>query len=274
MERPDVAVVHDLVVLPGVVHPDQVTARLHSAVITCVSAAPHHGIPLVEPPTEVHLAVPPSRTRLRNPGARTDLVVHREIQGITTASHRAWLADPATTVNRMLLCCDEVGAVVALDHVLTRSMVTLDEVHVPGCGPSSARVRRAVARTRSGARSLLETIARLDLEDAGIPVEVAVRIEGVGEVDMLVAGKIAVETDGKGHAEELQWRAERERDLRLAERGFVDLRLNYGQVLAGRTAPAVRRMLEGLEQMSAPEREPFTGGVDLRWFGDWMRTFG
>ncbi len=274
LARPDVKVVGNLAFLPGVVHADQVRARLHGGVITCVSAARHHGIPLRGQPGVVHLAVPSSRTRVRNRGSRTDVVVHRETQPISTSAGRVWLADPATTVNRMLLCCDEVDAVIALDHVLTRKTVRTEQIRVPGTGPSARRVRRAVARCRPGARSLLETVARLDLEDAGIPVEVAVRIDGVGEVDMLVGGKIVVETDGKGHAEELQWLADRERDLRLAERGFVVVRLTYKQVMAGRTVPVVRRMLAGLEQMPVPERVPFTGGVDLRWFGDWSRTFG
>lgn len=274
MGRPDVALVGNLVFLPELVHPDHVVARQHGAVITCVSAAGHHGIPLLHRPGSVHLAVPSTRTRLKNGALRNDLVVHRELHPITTVPRREWLADAATTLNRMLLCCDELDAVIALDHVLTKSLVTRDQIHLPGRGPSARRVKRALERTRPGARSLLETMARLDLEDAGIPVEVAVRIDGVGEVDMLVGRKIAVETDGSGHADSLQWQVDRERDLRLAERGFVVVRLTYRQVLAGRTVPAVQRLLTGLETMPVPVREPFTGGVDARWFGDWVATFG
>lgn len=268
MARADVATRGNLVFLPRLVHPDHVTARQHRAIVTCVSAAEHHHIPLLQVSPHTHLAVPATRTRLRA-GVEEGLVFHREARPLTTARQKPWLADPATTVNRMLLCCEEVDAVIALDHVLTKSLAVTEDIHLPGTGPSARRVKRALEKTRPGARSLLETVARLDLEDAGIPVEVAVRIDGVGEVDMLVGGKIVFETDGTGHAEILQWKVDRERDLRLAEKGFVVLRLTYRQVMAGRAAPAVKKMLSGLSQMPVPPLEPFTGGVDTRWFDDW-----
>jgi very-short-patch-repair endonuclease len=49
--------------------------------------------------------------------------------------------------------------------------------------------------------SLLETLARTYFRQAGIRVETQVHIDGVGYVDLLLEGWLAVELDGRHHGE-------------------------------------------------------------------------
>ena len=248
-----------IVALRGVEDIERIIAGQRGAVVTCLSAAHLHGIPVVgRRPAVVHLAVPRARTSLRGGPATPGIVVHRESGPIAADAARPWLADVATTVSRMLLCCDEQQSVVALDHVLNRKLLTRDQVRAPLRGPGAVRARRAIARSNARARSILETLARLQLEDAGITVEVGVEIQGVGEVDLVVAGLIVVELDGATHGAERQWQTDRERDLRLIEQGFLVIRITSHQLRTGRLVPVVRGALRRYGALPVPERLPFS----------------
>lgn len=261
LRRADIVVRDGYVALGSAISDEQLLAVRHTAVITCVSAAVHHGIPLVAPPSSTHLAVPGSRTRLPAELRQPGIVVHRERAPIRTVPGRRWLADPLTTVNRILLCCDERQALVALDSALNRGLISRDEVRVPGRGPHHARIARAVGRADAGARSILESIVRMELLEAGITCEAAVCIDTVGEVDLVVDGRIVVEADGGTHGELAQWRMDRERDLRLFEKGYVVLRLTYQQVMDGRAVPVIRHLLAFLRDMPEPGRAEFRSRV-------------
>lgn len=250
-----------LTVVRGTADVERVIAQQRGAVVTCLSAAQHHGIPVVgRPPVRVHLAVPRQRGRLRG-GPRTEgITVHKETNPITVDPQRPWLADLSTVINRMLLCTEETQAVVAVDHVLNRGLLTPDQIHIPKSGPGTLGARKALARVDGRARSIMETLARLALEDAGIgPIEVGVQIQSVGEVDLLVDGLVVGEIDGRQHSEPDQVAKDRERDLRLKGMGYVVLRFSTLHVRAGMVVPAVRGALARFGSLPRPERVPFTG---------------
>ena len=240
---------------------ERVIAGQRGGVVTCLSAAHPHGIPLIgNPPGAVHLAVPRSRSRLRGGKRTPGIVVHNETHRIGVDPHRPWLADMPSVVNRILLCADESQAVVALDHVLNHNLVTPDEIRIPASGPGTGRARRALSRVNARSRSIMETLARLELEDAGIgPIEVGALIESVGEVDLLIDDLVAAEIDGRQHTHGEQVVKDRERDLRLTRMGYVVLRFGSGHVRARMVAPAVQAALERFGGLSRPERTPFTG---------------
>jgi very-short-patch-repair endonuclease len=84
------------------------------------------------------------------------------------------------------------------------------------------------ARAESG----IESMARLRLRAAGIPVRVQVAIPTLGRVDLLVGRRLVVELDGKEfHTGEERFESDRRRDLDLAIRGYSVLRFSYQQVL-------------------------------------------
>ncbi|WP_296497789.1 hypothetical protein [uncultured Actinomyces sp.] len=91
----------------------------------------------------------------------------------------------------------------------------------------------------------METLARIDLEAAGLSFEDGVEIEGVGEVDLVIEGWVVVELDGYTyHCDEYQFGLDRWRDRRLVARGFLPLRFTRKDVYAHQVAPDVQRALE------------------------------
>lgn len=82
------------------------------------------------------------------------------------------------------------------------------------------------------AESGLETHVRLLLRSVGIRTRVQARIDGVGRVDLLVGDRLVIETDGRlWHSDERSFADDKRRDLALAERGYLVLRLSYAQVM-------------------------------------------
>ena len=105
----------------------------------------------------------------------------------------------------------------------------------PGRSPGS------IARSRSP----LETLARLDLEAAGLSFEDGVDVEGVGEVDLVVEGRIVVELDGYTyHCDEYQFTLDRWRDRRLIAHGYLPLRFTRKEVYAHQVVPDVLKALD------------------------------
>lgn len=266
LRRPGVIRSGGLAIVNGTEQVPRLIASQRSAVVTCITAAAEHGIPIVGRAIPVvHLAVPRSRSHLRG-GPRTDgIVVHRECQPVTTDRERPWLADIATSVNRLLACCDVVQATVALDHVLNRGLMSPGRVRLPATGPHAPRIRRALDRANSRSRSILETMARLELEDAGLPVEAGVLIDTVGEVDLLVAGLIVIDLDGQQHATVEQMNIDRERDLRLVRLGYVVIRVTWKQMRAGLLVPTVTDALGRFAALTPPVRPPFSGRRVHSW---------
>ncbi|WP_258369257.1 DUF559 domain-containing protein [Georgenia satyanarayanai] len=82
---------------------------------------------------------------------------------------------------------------------------------------------------------------------AGYSVEAGVPIRGVGEVDLVVAGKVVVECDGFSyHSGRHEYREDRRRDRALAALGYVTLRFTWEDIMndPGVVVAAVRAVLE------------------------------
>lgn len=112
-------------------------------------------------------------------------------------------------------------------------------------GSRNAPLRALLARADPRARSLLETIARYDLQEAGQFPEVGVDL-GV-EVDLLLRPRLVIETDGYTyHSSPENWTEDRRRDQELQASGWTVLRLTSRQVMDRRTVelvePVARRL--------------------------------
>lgn len=96
--------------------------------------------------------------------------------------------------------------------------------------PASARWLVDLARDDAG--SGLESLLRLRLHVLGIRLECQVKIEGVGRVDFVIAGRLIVETDGaEHHGDPAQRHRDLQRDAAASARGFETLRFDYAQVV-------------------------------------------
>lgn len=224
-----------------------IACRMLGGLLTCHSALAYYSLPELPHPGTVHVAIPSSRGRVRSLGG---VVVHREPARWPPGMSPP-VAPPRLLVARMLRCAEEIPAVVVADAALRRGLVSRAELAAMlrsnrSGGPLG---HRRLARCREKARSPIESIARLELEDAGHSVEVGVDVPGVGEVDMLVDDRLLVETDGyQFHSSKGDWSNDRRREQGLIAQGRLWVRLTYDDVMSGRTVPVVEAALNGLRR--------------------------
>lgn len=215
-----------------------VAACVYRARMTCVTLATALGLAQLTPPPEPHLSIP--RERGAVPGrAGVAARLHRE--GVPLGGQRVPLAHGLA---RLLLCQEADPSLVTIDDALHKGLVTRQaiELALPASCPRAARETLALADGRS--MSPIETLARLVLGREGLAAEPAVRIPGVGTVDLLVEGWVVVELDGFAyHSGRREYREDRRRDRELAARGMVVLRFAFEDVRRDALVRAVRAVL-------------------------------
>lgn len=223
-----------------------VMCRLAKGVLTCRWALRHYGLPVIGELGCAHVAITVHRGRLpRVKGIRT----HREAALVLPAPQQAPVAPVDLLLLRVLRCEGQEQAVAALDAALHARLVTKARLRelAGGDGHGMPLARRRIARASGKARSVIETIARLQLQDAGHRVEPGVVIPGVGEVDLLVDRWFIVETDGYAfHSKPEDWTRDRVRGQGLLYQGRIFVRLTYDDVMAGRTVNVVELAMAGV----------------------------
>jgi hypothetical protein len=94
------------------------------------------------------------------------------------------------------------------------------------------RLRPVVAAADGRADSGTETITRYLLRLIGLHVVVHPTLAGIGEVDLLVEGRLIVELDGKEfHDDDESFARDRRRDLAAATTRYRTLRFTWWQIL-------------------------------------------
>lgn len=241
------------VALPGA-DPDVVRSRLLDAPLTCVSAARAHGLSLLEPPRSTHVAVPHRHGAVRGTARDGQVVVHREAAHLLTAVPHPGVpaglgppvVAPAEALARLLRCQDEMAAIVAVDSALQRRACTSEEIQGLLTGPGRPAARAVLAACDGRSLSPAESVARVALSRAGLAPVPNPRIEGVGFVDLLVAGLVVVECDGYAHhLSRAAFAADRRRDRELQLQGYTVLRFPSDEVVrdAGAVVTAVTAAL-------------------------------
>ncbi|UDF14719.1 DUF559 domain-containing protein [Antiquaquibacter oligotrophicus] len=133
---------------------------------------------------------------------------------------------------RQVLLCPHVeyeDALAIIDSALNRRSLTLATLRniVATLPPRFARVLRDVdARSESG----LESLCRFRLRELGLQVRSQVWFEEIGRVDLVVADRIILETDGR-EFHEASFLGDRTRDLALVSRGHIVIRVAYHHVV-------------------------------------------
>ena len=241
---------------------DQVRAFVYNACISCVSAAQIYELPILmeERPQKTHLSVAYNRgmhpSKLRR---FDDVCIHRE-QIMSDEERRTHVASIGTVLERVLVCMPLKVSLPMLDAARNRGLYDISTLTMPSTGSRLPHLREALSLSSERARSILETVARLQLIDMGLTPQVGVWIEGVGEVDMIILGFIIIEVDGWAfHSSKEQREKDLKRDRELLRRGYVVLRFTYDDVMNGDFAREVPVSVTALRRLV-----PDTGTEDAR----------
>lgn len=213
--------------------PSVVIARCLGATVTCVSIAPFHDLPVLADPDRPHVSLPRGRGMREG---RLPVRVHRESRWTAPESRGLPLAPLADALARVLRCRPVEEAAVVVDGALRKRLVTTQEIRRTLVGPGSPAALATLERCSPRSRSVIETLARLALEDAGLEVSPGVDIDGVGEVDLLVEGRVVVECDGFAyHSGRKAYREDRRRDRVLVAKGYLPLRFTWEDIMSDPT---------------------------------------
>ena len=231
---------------------DQVRAFVYNACISCVSAAQIYELPILmeERPQKTHLSVAYNRgmhpSKLRR---FDDVCIHRE-QLVSDEERSTHVASIGTVLERVLVCMPLKVSLPMLDAARNRGLYDVSTLTIPPTGSRLPHLREALSLSSDRARSILETVARLQLIDMGLTPQVGVWIEGVGEVDMIILGFIIIEVDGWAfHSSKEQREKDLKRDRELLRRGYVVLRFTYDDVMNGDFAREVPVSVAALHRL-------------------------
>lgn len=211
---------HGVVALPAAA-PDVAAAVLANGLLTCVSAAGHHGLWRLHAHEQLHL--------LCRHGNAAGVVIHRG--SVVPPENPRPVAGLTDTLLHALRCLPPVESAVMVESALLQGRTGLDYLgqRLPGNRNGAARsVLRLVDGT---AGSAIEVVARLLFRKAGIYTETQVELPGIGIVDFLLEGFLIVELDGATHFEAQQVRKDRRRNNASTLTGYAVLRYGYQDIV-------------------------------------------
>ena len=148
---------------------DQVRAFVYNACISCVSAAQMYELPVLmeERPQKTHLSVSYNRgmhpSKLRR---FDDVCIHRE-QFVSDEERRTHVASIGTVLERVLVCMPLKVSLPMLDAARNRGLYDVSTLTIPPTGSRLPHLKEALSLSSDRARSILETVARLQLIDMG-----------------------------------------------------------------------------------------------------------
>lgn len=149
----------------------------------------------------------------------------------TDAQRDSPVVDVVEALAQAIRCQAPRSAVATLDNAWHLGLVGeagIDDVFTRV--PRRYRVLRRLLDPQSEAGT--ETFVRLMLRSLGCQVELQVRIDGVGRVDLLVNGWLIVECDSEQfHGTWQNHKKDRRRDLAAMERGYSTVRLLAEDIL-------------------------------------------
>lgn len=185
----------------------------------------------------MHIAVPAGASRLRDPDdaslplAGDDAVcVHwtKRMPSPRTLPDR--IAPLLLVLVHTVRCLRPELAVAVIDSALHARRLRVSELPLLA-SMLPAHLRHIVFATDGRADSGLESIVRYLLMEAGMALQVHPVLEGIGEVDLLLGGRLIIETDGKLFHLGRAFTNDRRRDRAATIDGYRVLRLDYRQVV-------------------------------------------
>jgi len=207
----------------------------------CVSAAERYGWAIVRR-GDVHVSLAENASRLRHPDDRTTYpgaeALH-DVPGLVLHWHSPLarerrpklLTSPYETTLQIAACQHPDLAVAAFDSFVATDPLGSDHLE-EWLRELPRRFFDALPRREVGCHSFLETIGRIRLERAGMRGVHQMQVEGVGRVDLVLAGWLVIEWDGREfHDTPDAHEQDRWRDAMLAIRGYRVLRFTYRMVM-------------------------------------------
>lgn len=232
--------------------------------LTCLSALATRGV-FVFADDALHVHVTRGASRLRAPDDRRRPLPQRaDRRGLRL--HWMPLARPedADTVCvgvfdalvHAVLCQPPRYAVATLDSALNKGLIRRSDLdalfsHLP------RRYRTLRRRLDGRAQAGTESLVRVMLWKMGARAVPQVYFRGAGFVDLLVDGWLVIECDSREfHSDWRQQVKDRERDLALAARGYLTLRLTAAQILyrPDEVYTALRALVHGGRPAAASRR--------------------
>lgn len=197
-------------------------ALRHTALVTCVSAAPAYQLWTLQKADAMHVC---QGHRKSLPG----MVMHGRIRHPV----HPWLpvAGLADVLIHALHCLPVLQSLVMVQCATQRGDVTVDFLRRKLPGNRNARARAVLDYVVPRADSILEVLANYHFLNAGLQVRRHVELQGVGEVDFLVEDCLVVETDGATHLEPRQVKKDRHRDNASVKGGLLSLHYFYQDVV-------------------------------------------
>lgn len=185
----------------------------------------------------LHAAVPDGASRLRDPDDASRPLVPSDLVQVHWTKR---LGSPRTFPDRiapLLLVLEHVVrclrpelAVAVIDSALHQRRLRTSELPLLA-SMLPAHLRHIVFATDGRADSGLESVVRYLLMEAGMQLQVHPFLAGIGEVDILVGGRLIIETDGKRYHLGDAFSNDRRRDRTATIDGYRVLRLSYHQVI-------------------------------------------
>ena len=216
--------------LPGLDATTQQAVRVGGR-LACVSELARLGVWVTEPPQSAHVHLPVNASRLRDPilmtrrfDPQSGCVLHWEQLSDPDVGARVGIVD---ALRQAMTCLDRLHATATVESAVRKGLVRLADLRLLATERELAILARVDGRADSG----LETLVREPLIDAGLRVEPQFRIRGVADLDLLVEGSVAVETNGRSfHGGPVAPR-DRRRDAAVAALGMTPLTFDYAQIV-------------------------------------------
>ncbi|WP_427130014.1 hypothetical protein [Pseudarthrobacter sp. S9] len=211
--------------VPGA-DPQLISIRSLPAEPACVTAAQFQGLWVLEAPSQPHVALTHSRSY---PG----FVCHR-------SSAPPTLMD---TVVHSLRCLPEPDGLIIAESAVVLKGLPLTGLRQRLNGRNDARERRIVAG--------IVRLARFLLRRAGFHVESQVNIPGMGHLDLMVDGRLGIETDGAGfHMDRTSFEEDRRRWNVTTRLGIPTLIVSY-PLLKNHPQEFIAMVRDALHRLSA-----------------------
>ncbi|HEV7564623.1 MAG TPA: hypothetical protein VGO31_01535 [Microbacteriaceae bacterium] len=204
----------------------------------CVSALGDLGIFGFDQ-SRTHLHLRTEASRLRSPSNRRESLDDWNRRGVTLHwsplihpdAANAFRVGVKDALVQSLQCQHPWHALASIDNALFLGMIQEEDVaEIFVAGPPKRRVLRPLVDGRS--ESGQETVLRMIVHQAGLAYEIQPVIQGVGRIDMLIEGVLAVEADSRAHHD--GWDAhvrDRTRDAKLGSLGYPSLRPVYQSIM-------------------------------------------
>ncbi|RAN76490.1 hypothetical protein B5P43_23100 [Bacillus sp. SRB_336] len=195
--------------------PMDVLLAKHRGARSCLSKARQLGLWVIGEPERVHITVQHGHPV---PGC----VVHR-VRG------RQTLMD---VLHQCAKCGTELEGLCALESAVVLKKCTFAQLRHSFAGREDAAGRAIIAMIDPQSQSIVETIGRYVIRQAGFNVQAQFYVSGVGHLDLLVDGILGVETDGETyHNTGDGWEEDLRRDNLLVLKGMLCLRIPARMVL-------------------------------------------